>query len=118
MERVSVVIDKAEPSCEALRGYMAEVFAALDERPRKLLLTIDVRNDAGKRFTVDYQAGEPVFKAEGQKDAKASFRGRYLCEHRVPLDLPVAGKARFVLVPTGGNRVKVRQANFFERIFG
>lgn len=117
MERVSVVIDSANPSCEALRGYMAEVFASLDERPRKLLMTIDARNGAGVRFTVDLVEGEPVFKAQGQIDAKASFRGRYLCEHRVPMVLPTGKTAKLVLVPAGGNRVKVRQANFFERIF-
>lgn len=118
MERASVVIDPGDPSCRMLKVYIAKVFAELDARPRKLLLTLDVRNDRKAVFTVDYEKGEPVFAVDGVDSVRASFRGRYLAEHDVPLKLPVSKVSKFVLTPTSGNRIKVRKANLIERIFG
>lgn len=118
MERASVVIDRKDPSCRMLKLYMAKVFAELDARARELLLSIDVRNDCGALFTIDYEKGEPVFAVEGVDSVSASFRGRYLAEHQVPLRLPTDKVSKFVLTPTSGNRIKVRKANIFERIFG
>ena len=117
MERVSVTVNRREPSCEALRHYFAEVFSSLDERPRQILVTLDVRNDAGVKFAIDFLRGELSLCASA-----ASFpvplRKRYIPEHPVPFELPVSGVTKFVMTPTSGNRVRVRRANFFERIFG
>ncbi len=118
MERVSVVMDPGDPSCRMLKVCIAKVFAELDARPRRLLLTLDVRNDRKAAFTVGYDRGEPVFAVDGIDSVRASFRGRYLAEHDVPLRLPVDKVSRFVLTPTSGNRIKVRRANLIERIFG
>ena len=74
MERASVVIDPGDPSCRMLKVYIAKVFAELDARPRKLLLTLDVRNDRKAVFTVDYEKGEPVFAVDGGDSVRASFR--------------------------------------------
>ena len=117
MERVSVTVNRREPSCEALRQYFAEVFSSLDERPRQILVTLDVRNDAGVKFAIDFLRGELSFCA-GAASLQVPLRKRYIPEHPVPLDLPVSGVAKFVMTPASGNRVRVRRANFFERIFG
>ena len=117
MERVSVTMPRREPSCEALRRYLAEVFASLDERPRQILVTLDVRNDAGVRFAIDFFRGEVLLRSHGASVA-VQLRNRYIPEHPVPLGLPASGVAKFVMTPTSGNRVRVRRANFFERIFG
>ena len=116
MEYARIAVDPFEPSCEALRGYYAEVFVSLDERPRKLLLTVDVRNSKGERFAIDFERGEPVFVSNSGR-AASSFRNRYIAEHPVPLQLPTRGAAVFVLTPASGNRVKVKKAIFFERVF-
>lgn len=117
MERVSVTIDRSAPSCESLRKYLAEIFVSLDARPRRLMVTLDVRNDAGVRFFMDYSRGEVLFGAAGMESVAAPLRNRYIPEHPMPLALPVKGVARFVLVPTTGNRVRARLANFAERLF-
>ncbi len=118
MERARIVLDRLTPSCEALRGYYAELFASLDERPRKLLLGVDVRNKVSRSFAIDYECGEPVFVSNEDGKVKASFRNRYIAEHSVPFKLSDCAVAYFVLTPASGNRVKVRKANFVERIFG
>lgn len=117
MERVSVTMPRREPSCEALRRYFAEVFASLDARPRRLLVALDVRNDAGVRFAIDFSRGELLLRSRGASLA-VQLRNRYIPEHPVPLELPASGVAKFVMTPAGGNRVRVRLANFLERIFG
>ena len=117
MERVSVTMPRREPSCEALRRYFAEVFASLDARPRRLLVELDVRNDAGVRFAIDFSRGELLLRSRGASLA-VQLRNRYIPEHPVPLELPASGVAKFVMTPAGGNRVRVRRANFLERIFG
>ena len=117
MERVSVTMPRREPSCEALRRYLAEVFASLDERPRQILVTLDVRNDAGVKFAIDFLRGELSLCA-GAASFPVPLRKRYIPEHPVPFELPVSGVTKFVMTPTSGNRVRVRRANFFERIFG
>lgn len=116
MERASITMDRREPSCEALRRYLAEIFASLDECPRRLLLILDVRNDAGVRFSIDFLRGE-LFLRAGAAGVSVPLRNRYIPEHPVPLELPVSGVEKFVMTPTSGNRVRVRRANLFERIF-
>ena len=84
-----------------LRAQFAAVFAEMDANPRPLKLTL-----AGvEGFAVDLEDGEPVFLAGGER-AAARFRRRWLAEHEVPLRLRSGMKLK--LVPTSGNRVKVR----------
>ena len=116
MERASITADPDSPSPHELRHYLAEVFASLDERPRKLYLTIDARGAGAAEVSMDLEDGEPVFRIEGQKPAKCRLRRRYFAEHPVPLVLR-GGCAAFVLEPTTGNRVRVRMPTLFERIF-
>ena len=82
-----------------LKDQLAAVFADLDANPRPLVLPVQ------SSFTVDYEAGEPVFVADGER-VRASFRGRWLPEHPVPLSLRPGAELKFL--PTSGNRVKVR----------
>ncbi|MBQ6139664.1 MAG: hypothetical protein IJI54_00125 [Kiritimatiellae bacterium] len=117
MEHVTVTIDRDDPSPVELKGYMAVLFASLDERPRPLLVKMDVRNDRRARVSIDLKDGEPVFCIEGQRPARADFRGRYIAEHKVPLVLPRFGTCRLVMEPVDDNRVKVRKATILDRLF-
>ena len=87
-------------TCDALRDQFAEVFADLDAYPRPVTFPVYAGG-----FTLDLVDGEPRF-THGGAAAQANFRGRWLAEHPVPLTLK--RKAAFSLVPTTGNRVKVR----------
>ncbi|MGN0855544.1 MAG: hypothetical protein ACI4R9_08505 [Kiritimatiellia bacterium] len=89
------------PTPTELKAQFAAVFVEMDARPRPLKLTL-----AGvDGMTLDLVDGEPVF-SDGAEQAKASFRRRWLAEHEVPLVLRSGMKLR--LLPTSGNRVKVR----------
>ena len=115
MERASITADPENPSPQELRRYLAEVFASLDERPRSLYLTIDVRGAGAAEVSLDLEDGEPVFRIEGQKPAKCRLRRRYLAEHPVPLVLS-GGFAALVLEPVSGNRVRVRRPTLMQRL--
>lgn len=116
MERVSVYLDRKDPIPAEFKAYMAQIFASLDENPRKLLLYIDVRNEKGAEVSIDFVDGEPVFVVSGRRSVKANFRGRWLAEHSVPV-VPRKGRIRLILEPTSANRVRVRSLTLFERIF-
>ncbi len=116
MERVRIYLNREDPTPGEFKSCMAEVFASLDENPRRLLLFIDAGNEKGAEVSIDLTDGEPVFRVEGRRSAHASFRGRWLAEHPVPLVLR-KGRVRLVLEPTTGNRVRVRFPTLAERIF-
>lgn len=84
-----------------LKEQFAAVFVEMDAHPRLLKLTLEGVDG----MTLDLVDGEPVF-SDGATTAKASFRKRWLAEHEVPLALKSGLKLK--LVPTSGNRVKVR----------
>ena len=113
MERASITADPENPSPQELRRYLAAVFAALDERPRRLYLTIDVRGAGAAKVSLDLEDGEPVFRIEGRKPAKCRLGRRYLAEHPVPLVLR-GGFVALVLEPVSGNRVRVRRPTFLQ----
>ena len=117
MDKIFIHTDRDDPSPAALKGYFAEVFAELDAHPAPVMVVLDVHNDRAARVSIAFADGEPVFRIEGRKDVRADFRGRWLPEHPVPLDLPEYGRCKLVLTPTDGNRVKVRLATIWERIF-
>ena len=118
MEKAEIALDRDDPSPAELRGYFADVFVSLDERPRPVMLSLSTWNDRGTRFSISLKNGEPVFNADDGRSAKADFRGRWLGMHPSPLELPFLGSAHLVLEPAGGNRVAVRRPTLFERIFG
>lgn len=115
MEFVRVVADHDNPSPAQLKDCFAEVFAVLDLSPRPLFLTLDARNASGAAVSIDLADGEPVFRIDGRRSAKANFRRRWLAEHPVPLDLR-DGRCQLVLEPTTGNRVRVRLPAVHERL--
>ena len=117
MDKIFIRCDPDDPSPSALKGYFAEVFAELDAHPSPVMLVLKAQNDRAARVSIAFQDGEPVFRIEGRKDVRADFRGRWLPEHPVPLYLPEYGRCKLVLTPTSGNRVKVRLATFWERLF-
>ena len=118
MEKVFLKIDPDDPSPAELRGYFADVFAALDERPRKIMLSVDASNDRHARVAIDFEKGEPVFAIEGNGSVRAEFRGRWLAECPMPILLPRFRRTKFVLEPAGGGRIRVRRPRILERIFG
>ena len=118
MERAKIVLDWDGPSPASLKGYFADIFSELDARPRPLMVSVTAFNERHMPVSIAFEDGEPVFRIKGHPDARADFRGRWLPEHPVPLRLPEYGTRKLVLTPTDGNRVKVRLATFWERIFG
>lgn len=115
MERATIRIDPVNPSPKVLKAYFAEVFASLDERPRKLMLAIYTDNERDAKFSISIVEGEPVFQLEGYPPARANFRCRWIALHPSPLTL-AKSPTRLVLTPTTGNRVFVRFPAFHERI--
>ena len=87
---------------EEYRDFFAEVFADLDGNPRRT----GVRFKADE-LTINVVEGNPVFIV-GDAESVADFRGRWLPEHPVPLRLHGPKTHVLRLVPTTGNRVKVR----------
>ncbi len=116
MERVGIYLDRKDPMPAELKAYMAQVFASLDEKPRKIFLEIDAKGEKEADVSIDLVDGEPVFSVEGHRSVRGSYRGRWLAEHPVPLVLR-KGRTRLVLEPTTGNRVRVRLPSLFERLF-
>lgn len=116
MEKVTIRIDADDPSSVELRGYFSEVFASLAKAPRELLVKVFTANDRNAVASVAMEKGEPVFKIEGQKDAKGDFGGRWLAQYPSPLVFSHFG-ARIVLSPTTGGRVIVRRPTLLERLF-
>jgi len=84
-----------------IRDFFAEVFAALDAEPKERVVKFP---EGG--FAIDLLDGEPLFLVPGEEPALADFRGRWLAEHPVPLE--VTPGMRITFVPATGNRVKVR----------
>lgn len=116
MERAAIYLDPAAPEARRLRDAFAEILAALDECPRPLLVTVYAANARRARVSVEIEKGEPVFRVEGGRAARAAFRGRWLAEHPSPLVFSSKKGTRLVLTPTTGNRVKVRRATVLDRL--
>ncbi len=114
MEHAAVYLDRRDPHPAEFKAYMAQIFASLDACPRKLLLVIDARNEGNAKVSVDLVDGEIVFSVDGHRSVHASFRGRWLAEHPVPLVLR-GGRVRLLLEPASGNRVRIRLAPFWMR---
>ena len=89
------------PKPAELKEQFAAVFVEMDANPRPCALKLE----GVEGLSVDLVDGEPVFRA-GADSAKACFRKRWLAEHPFPLALRSGMKLK--LVPTSGNRVKVR----------
>jgi hypothetical protein len=109
--RAQVRLDPADPSAAFLSRCFAEIFASLDERPRRLIVDVFIENERGASAAVDLIDGNPAFVV-GPACVRADFRRRWLAEHPVPLVLRPRGATRLVFLPTDGNRVKVRRAPF------
>ena len=117
-ERVTVRTVRDDPSPDELKAYFAQLFAAMDERPRRMFVRFDLRNCGGTSFSVDLEGGEPVFRTDDGREAKACFRGRWLADHPVPLRMSGTRVTALVMEPAGENRVRVRRPTLAERIFG
>lgn len=94
---------------EDYRAFFASVLADLDARPRRTGVWF-----AAEDLTIDFADGNPVFAMRGQTPARADYRRRWLPEHPVPLVLSGRRPHAFRLVPTSGNRVKVRRMGRLE----
>ena len=107
-ERATIRIDPCDPSPEFLRHCFAAVFASLDERPRELVVDVFAECETLSDAVVTIVDGNPVFIVDGRGVTCADFRRRWIAEHPVPLVLRRKGATRLKMVPTSGNRVKVR----------
>ena len=117
MEHCTIRIDRISPSSEEFRSCFSRVFRTEDANPRPLLVKVCATNDCDRLVAIDVQGGNPVFHVAGGDSAVANFRGRWLPEHEVPLMLNPPGKRWFVMLPTDGNRLRVRCAKWWERWF-
>ena len=115
MERATIAADPQNPTTRELSRYFAQLFASLDERPRRLYLKIDVRGASAAEVSIDLVDGEPVFRIGDQRPSKCGLARRWLAEHPVPLVLR-GGCAALVMEPTGGYRVRVRLPTLVERL--
>lgn len=95
---------------EEYRSFFAGIFRDLDERPRIIGMKIHAEG-----LTVDLAEGKVVFSVEGAGKVTADFSRRWLAEHPVPLRFR-KGVEYLVFEPAGGNRVRVKKANFWERM--
>jgi len=108
VERATIRIDPCDPSPEFLRDCFAEVFASLDERPRKLALDVYAECESRSEAAITIVNGEPVFMVDGRGVACANFRRRWLAEHPVPLVLKRRGPTRLLIVPASANRLRIQ----------
>jgi len=91
-----------------VREFFDEIFRILGERPRPIEVVVDFSEaELEKAITLDFEAGEPVFRQDGRNAAHARLGGRWLAEHDIPLVLS-RRKSRFFLVPVEGDRIRVR----------
>ncbi|MBQ7234302.1 MAG: hypothetical protein IJS36_02725 [Kiritimatiellae bacterium] len=114
-ERATIRIDPGDPSPEFLRKCFAAVFASLDERPRRLLVDVHVKNESGAAALMSFVDGNPVFIVEERGISAADYRRRWIAEHPVPLEFRASEPTWLVMEPVDANRVKVRRARFWER---
>lgn len=112
----TIYIDHTSATCATLRGYFAEIFAALDECPRILFVTVHGASLCKPPFIIDFEEGEPIFRREGSRSARANFRNRYLPEHPVPFRFSKKCPTYFLFIPAGSNRIKVRQVGAFRAL--
>lgn len=112
MKQATIRIDEADPTPALLKDCFAEIFAALDESPTPLLVTVHTANILNAKFTISIVKGEPLFEMDGSKPAAANFRGRWLALHPSPLQLSCE-PTRFMFIPTTGNRVAISLVSRF-----
>jgi len=110
-ERVEIYLKGAGHPALFFKDSFAQVFVELDARPRMLLVAVHAPRDVPRSCSIAVEAGEAVFKVEGGRPERSSFRGRYLAEHPSPLRIPAGGVLRLWFVPATANRVKVRRAS-------
>lgn len=111
-ELATVRIDPYNPSPEFLRDCFAEIFASLDERPRRLRVDVYAGSASRSETVMTMVEGNPVFVIDGNGVMCANFRRRWLAEHPVPLVFGQDKPTKLVMIPTTGNRVKVRRRVF------
>jgi len=99
-------IEHATP--QGVADFFAEVFAALLERPRSVMVTVDFSEaeEVGP-LTLDLEKGEPVFLQEDARTARTRLGRCWIAEHAVPLVLS-RRLTCFLLIPADSGRIKVR----------
>lgn len=115
MERMWIRVDEAHLTPAFLGRCLAEVFASLDEHPRRLGVKIEL--PPGTEMRLDLRQGELFVAIAHHGSRQMHYRRRWLAEHPVPLKTNRAGRLYLTLIPTTGNRVKVRKQTLLERIF-
>jgi hypothetical protein len=111
-ELATVRIDPCNPSPEFLRDCFAEILASLDERPRRLRVDVHAGSESRSETVLTMVDGNPAFIIDGNGVTCANFRRRWIAEHPVPLVFSQDRTTRLVMIPTTGNRVKVRRRMF------
>lgn len=113
-EPVRITIDPEDPDPRRLAEYFATVAMSMDERPRRMRLTVDARNSGGMKVELDMdRTGAMLVNVEGRRRRRLDLRRRWIADHPVPLCLwsrrhPRRLK-RLYLDPVEGNRFRVRE---------
>ena len=100
---VRIMVDPDDPDPEAVAGYFAAVLRRLDSHPEPMKISVEAPR--GVSLDIDPADGAFLVRVAGRGVARRDFRRRWIAEHAVPLPLG----ATFLAVPTGGNRVRVRE---------
>ncbi len=111
-EPVRITIDPDDPDPRRLAEYFATVAQSMDERPRRMRLTVDARNSGCMKVELDLdRTGAMLVNVEGRRRRRLDLRRRWIADHPMPLCLwsrrhPRRLK-RLYLDPVDGNRFRV-----------
>jgi len=106
--RVKVQVDPADPRPEAIAGYLAEIAQRLDERPERMRVVFDGRNESHRAIQLDLRPDRQMrLLVAGRRAYTFSLRERWIAEHPVPLTLH---HTVLYVEPVDANRFRVRLA--------
>ena len=107
-ELVRVRVNPDDVRSEDIAGYFKEVAISLDERPRKLKLILDGRNNVGKDIALNFTSKGRMEVWVGGDKKSFSLRNRWIPDHSLPLVFSDKRKTLFVK-PVDSNRFRVME---------
>jgi hypothetical protein len=107
-ELVRVRVNPDDVRSEDIAGYFKEVAISLDERPRKLKLILDGRNNVGKDVALNFTSKGRMEVWVGGDKKSFSLRNRWIPDHSLPLVFSDKRKTLFVK-PVDSNRFRVME---------
>lgn len=113
-EPVRVVFDVGHCKADFIADCWASVARSLDERPRRLRVSVEPCGEVGRNVVMDWERdGRIAIRLDGSPVKRMDLRGRWIPDHPVPLLLTPAGlfrrhrKLRLFFTPVDANRFRV-----------